>query len=347
MKKFFKGFTLLLSVFLLITFVKDFRPNILAAAYTDLEIEEIQNLNREETVPEKIECLHDAYYSTMTVTPTCDKYGEESFYCDECGELLETKEMPLLEHEFEEMHVDSTCKQEGFKYNRCVNCNERRDVTTLPVLEHDIKTIVVTQRSCTQSGKEQDKCERCGDIIATRNTGKLEHSYEQTAYKAPLPNDNGYSVIVCKHCGDKHTTTLIFEPKSSNSIYMPRANIHASYVVGQCNQYYTDKYDITVSYDFINSTNPVMFGHNTRSLGPMYKVKVGDYIYLTENGVTTTYKVTHSEIGLDINGSTNIKGVDTGVLCIDSSSTKTLRIFTCYNSIRYGSCRWIILAKPI
>ena len=126
--------------------------------------------------------------------------------------------MPLTEHEFEEMQVNSTCKQEGFKYNRCVNCNERKDVITLPVLEHDIKTIVVTQRSCTQSGKEQDKCEKCGDIIATRNTGKLEHSYEQTAYKAPLPNDNGYSVIVCKHCGDKHTTTLIFEPKSSKSI---------------------------------------------------------------------------------------------------------------------------------
>jgi sortase (surface protein transpeptidase) len=140
---------------------------------------------------------------------------------------------------------------------------------------------------------------------------------------------------------------LVFEPKASNSVYMPTAGIHAKFVVGPCNQEYTDRYDITVSYDFINSTNPVMFGHNTRSLGPMYKVKVGDYIYLTENGKTTTYKVTHSEVGVDINYSTNIQGVNTGVLCIGNSSTKTLRIFTCYNSAKYGKCRWIILAQPV
>jgi sortase (surface protein transpeptidase) len=347
-KKVFKGIGLLLSILLLITFVKDFRPNIFAIAYTDLEAEEIASLNQEETTPEeKIECLHEAYYSLMTEMPACDKYGTESFYCDICGELLETKEIPLLEHEFEAMHVDSTCKQEGFEYSRCVNCNEKKDLTTLPVLEHDIKTLTIVQRTCAKGGKEQDKCERCGDIIATRDTEKLEHNYEQTAYKAPLPNEQGYKTVVCKYCNDKQTTTLTFKPKSSNSIYMPRANIHASYVVGPCNQYYTDKYDITVSYDFINATNPVMFGHNTRSLGPMYKVKVGDYIYLTEDGVTTTYKVTHSEIGVDINGSTNIKGVDTGALCIEASSTKTLRIFTCYNSAKYGKCRWMILARPI
>ena len=36
--------------------------------------------------------------------------------------------------------------------------------------------------------------------------------------------------------------------------------------------------------NFINNDNPLFFGHNTRTLGRLYKIKVGDLIYFTING---------------------------------------------------------------
>lgn len=338
--------TAIVSIILFFAILLLYNPGIVIAAYTDLTAEEIEGL-KHEIEPEIKPCEHNILYSLSTKTATCEQNGVESTFCMKCKKLVKEFSVEKTEHQFVSIHIDATCTKNGADYEECKVCGKEQNAEIIPKQGHYFVTSVIIKNTCTEDGKEEDVCERCNYVCAERTTSKFGHNYKTTAYKDPLPNENGYQTIKCDNCGHTQTTTLYFEPKAANSIYMPTADINAKFVVGQCNQYYTDTYDITVDYNFINSTNPVMFGHNYRSLGPIYKVKVGDYIYLTENGTTTTYRVTHSEAGTDVNGGTNIKGVDTGVLCIDSSSTKTLRIFTCYNSIYYGKCRWIILAQPV
>ena len=384
-KEWFAWAGVILSMLLLVTFVTQFKVEILAAAYTDLTPEEIEEIKQNQRNNHPI-CEHEMLYSNIDRESTCNEIGLRTFYCGKCDRPVRYEQVDRQEHTFEKVHIDPTCTKEGMEYEvctkcnmevnqillpmlehevqtmiirestcssiglevtSCINCKTTLNETELPILEHEKKTETIKKSTCNSKGLEQTSCINCKAVLKETELPQLEHNYKQTSYKAPLPNDNGYRIIKCEYCGKEKTETLYFEPKASNSIYMPTADIHAKFVVGQCNQYYTDTYDITVDYNFINSKNPVMFGHNTRSLGPMYKVKVGDYIYLTENGTTTTYKVTHSEAGVDVYNGTNIQGVNTGVLCIDTANTKTLRIFTCYNSITYGKCRWIILAQPV
>lgn len=242
--------------------------------------------------------------------------------------------------------LQATCTNTGLINRICDKCNEVIEEVVIEKEEHKYKTEKI-KATCSKEGKQYDKCKTCGEITNEQVIQKTECEYEFINKAYATPFQDGEKIVRCKNCNWSQSTTVIFEPVSSNSIYIPTANINKELTIGVCNQEYTDKYDITIDYNFINSKNPVIFGHNTRTLGRLNKTKVGDCIYLIENGVATTYKVTHSEPGLDINGGTNVKGINTGKILIDASNKKTIHIFTCYWHPTYGNIRWIVIAEAV
>ena len=54
---------------------------------------------------------------------TCWSAGEESVYCKYCGEWLDTREIPIMEHKQEEewfVQQEPTCTYEGTQVKRCI-----------------------------------------------------------------------------------------------------------------------------------------------------------------------------------------------------------------------------------
>lgn len=169
-----------------------------------------------------------------------------------------------------------------------------------------------------------------------------------------LPSDKKYTFVMRAYI--QRNGDNIYSSKSTaktttlgkiNHISIPSIDLNVEIVLAECNQHNTDLYDICCDMNFINENNPVFFGHSTRSLSQLYRIRVGDLIYFTIDGKTETYKVTVSEKGKLINGGVNIEGVTSHELCISNKEVPTLHFFTCHSTLFNPSGRWIVLAEKI
>ena len=243
--------------------------------------------------------------------------------------------------------INSTCTKNGKNTTICNDCNEKINEEIITKLDHKPITITI-EATCKNNGEIRTICSVCNTILSTKTTAKGCHT-DLILLKEiePTPLADGYRIHKCSYCNEEIVVTLQFWQNGEVNLYIPSVGINCEVNLGECNQTNTDKFDVTCDMNFINNNNPLFFGHNTRTLGRLYKVKVGDLIYFTINGETAIYKVIISEEGDLINGGIDIQGKETGTSCIAPCNKNTLHFFTCYSTIFNYNSRWIVLAEKV
>ena len=98
-----------------------------------------------------------------TKKATCTKEGKKVQKCTVCGEVVNTKTIKALGHEWETITKEPTCTEAGEEYKKCTRCSEIKDKKTLEALGHDWSDWTTTvQPTTTSKGKQERTCKRCG-----------------------------------------------------------------------------------------------------------------------------------------------------------------------------------------
>lgn len=243
--------------------------------------------------------------------------------------------------------INATCTKNGKKTTICNDCGKKTNETATPKLSHKTTTIT-TEATCKNNGEIKTVCSVCNTVLSTKLTAKGCHTNLTLLEEIePTPFEDGRRVHKCGYCKEEITVILKFWQNGDVNLCIPAIGVNCEINLGECNQSNTDKYDVTCDMNFIDNNNPLFFGHSTRTLGKLHKLKVGDLIYFTIDGKTSVYKVTISEEGFLINGGIDIQGKETGTSCIAPCKTNTLHFFTCYSTIFNYNSRWIVLAEKI
>lgn len=227
--------------------------------------------------------------------------------------------------------------------------NKKYTFTVTVSCPHKNMTKVITKQvTCEDYGIEKTICADCKTAFSSRFIDPAGHIYSKWTI---IDNVSTYNDLTTKRycyiCNEEEFGKATYKPVSANSIAIPSINLNAEYTVGEFNQSSVNNNDILCNYTEWGKDDPVILGHSYNSLGDINSIKVGDYIFYTHDGVTDTYKVTHSEFGIEINGNTNIKGIDTGKVCLYKGDVPTLHMFTCAWHPMYGNHRWMVVAEKV
>ena len=123
--------------------------------------EELRYCSRcDETESKSIPMLEHNYTETATV-PTCKDKGYTTYTC-ECGDSYVDDYVDALGHSFGEWeeNVPATCTQKGEELRCCSRCDEIES-KSIPMLEHNY-TETITAPTCEDEGYTTYTCE-CGD----------------------------------------------------------------------------------------------------------------------------------------------------------------------------------------
>lgn len=143
---------------------------------------------------------HDEVYAEWEVTeePTCIVDGVESLICqrvvddDICGEVIDTRPIPMTEHEYEldsDSEVQATCTFGGYELYVCKNCGDYYEEETDP-LGHDEENAeweVTKEATETSEGVESLICPVCQEAIDTRPIPKKEQGGSETPDIPDIP----------------------------------------------------------------------------------------------------------------------------------------------------------------
>ena len=310
------------------------------------ELEQTEN-NSEVQFVQIIDCEHTLTHSKIVKDATCTNEGVVNTICIDCNTVIGEESQAIAPHDFITKQVDPTCTKSGEVYDICTKCDYKVSQKTISKLEHKAKDVVITERSCYSNGEIRTICETCNATIDTQYSVQYNHQWIYVSEVFPTPIKDGSITYRCYHCDTRKTEVEKFKQKGSVNLCIPSQRIDVEVFLGECNQSNTNQYDVSCDMNLINNNNPVFFGHSTRTLGRLYNLKVGDYIYFTIDGKTTAYKVTVSEEGNLACGGTNIQGKQTGELCISNKDKNTLHFFTCYYTPFNMNGRWIVLAEKV
>lgn len=310
---------------------------------TDNTLPDTQNPS--ETTDKK--CEHKDKKTEIIQEASCTAEGIKKMVCKDCNIVIEEITTEKLMHNYSNITKEATCEEIGENYNLCSVCGHKKILQTFPALGHTEKNIIVTERTCTSRGEIQTVCEKCQKVLDTQYSPQYNHQWIYYSEVFATPVKDGSITYQCFHCETEKTETEPFVQNGTINICIPSVRLNKEVIFAECNQTNTDKYDISCDMNYINEKNPLFFGHNTQSLGRLSSLKVGDLIYFTVNGKTTTYKVTISEEGTLIDGGKNIQGNTSGELCISPREKETLHFFTCYNALTNPNSRWIVLAEKV
>lgn len=157
----------------------------------------------------------------VTVLPTCDTAGSMNCYCDLCGDVALTKEVPATgEHTpTEEWFVitEETCSADGVTAQLCTVCNNPVNETAIPadpdkhVFAEEFTVDVPA--TCVSEGLQSRHCLYCDakteeTVVPVDNKA---HSYtdEWIVTQEPTCSQAGYKHKVCTLCDEDSISTLI------------------------------------------------------------------------------------------------------------------------------------------
>ena len=143
----------------------------------------------------------------ITIEATCITNGVEEKYCLRCGEVVETREISALGHDYVEVEkTEATCNKEGYIKKECSRCNDSV-IENQAMLEHN--WLPQTQEStCTKQGNRWEVCSYCGEIRNETILSALGHEYAILVKENATCTENGYITKECKRCGNKITETI-------------------------------------------------------------------------------------------------------------------------------------------
>lgn len=165
-----------------------------------------------QTVEREIPKLEHQFQQTQVV-PTCKAEGYTHLVCELCGKEEKRDVVPALPHSNETTVTEPTCKGEGYTLVVCTVCGERQRTDPVAALGHDYQA-TVTEPTCTAGGYTRHECSRCGDAYRTDSTEKLGHAYDEgQETKEPTLTTMGRVTYSCVRCEDSYTETT---PKWTN-----------------------------------------------------------------------------------------------------------------------------------
>ena len=174
-------------------------------------------------VSSKGACLHTGYGThENTVPATCGEAGRTETICDNCGEVVSTKEIPATgAHTWDNGTVttEPTETTPGVRTFTCAVCGQTRTETIPATGAHDYQFTRNVAPTCTADGYDLYTCSGCGATEKRNSKPALGHKWDSgTVTTEPTETTPGVRTYTCTVCGEVKTETI---PATGGSTVCP------------------------------------------------------------------------------------------------------------------------------
>lgn len=164
-------------------------------------------------VSSKGACLHTGYGThENTVPATCGEAGRTETICDNCGEVVSTKEIPATgAHTWDNGKVttEPTETTPGVRTFTCAVCGQTRTETIPATGAHDYQFTRNVAPTCTADGYDLYTCSGCGATEKRNSKPALGHKWDSgTVTTEPTATTPGVRTYTCTVCGEVKTETI-------------------------------------------------------------------------------------------------------------------------------------------
>ena len=165
------------------------------------------------TVSDKGACTHTDYGTTeRTVPATCGKAGRVDTICDNCGEVISTRELPPTGAHVWGNGVVTTAPTEttpGVRTFTCRGCGDIREEAIPATGAHDYQFTKNVAPTCTDGGYDLYTCSGCGATERRNLTDAAGHKWDGgTVTTAPTETTPGVRTFTCTVCGQTRTEAI-------------------------------------------------------------------------------------------------------------------------------------------
>ena len=165
------------------------------------------------TVSSKGACLHTGYGThENTVPATCGEAGRTETICDNCGEVVSTKEIPATgAHTWDNGTVttEPTETTPGVRTFTCAVCGATRTETIPATGAHDYQFTRNVAPTCTADGYDLYTCSGCGATEKRNSKPALGHKWDNgTVTTEPTETTPGVRTYTCTVCGEVKTEVI-------------------------------------------------------------------------------------------------------------------------------------------
>ncbi len=166
-------------------------------------------------------CDHLTTREEITKEATCTEKGEKNIICSDCGQIVDTVEIPALGHNYAVTGTEDKTTEDGHIYTNytCSRCND-----TYAEPEHQLapdgsatkyvwiegKYTYSKRATCTTGGTETYTCNISGcNKIETNRIPAGSHTVEEwTVTKKPTCTEKGSRTGTCTTCGSTVTESI-------------------------------------------------------------------------------------------------------------------------------------------
>ena len=164
-------------------------------------------------VSSKGACLHTGYGTTENTVPaTCGEAGRTETICDNCGEVVSTKEIPATgAHTWDNGKVttEPTETTPGVRTFTCAVCGQTRTETIPATGAHDYQFTKNVAPTCTADGYDLYTCSGCGATEKRNSKPALGHKWDSgTVTTEPTETTPGVRTYTCTVCGEVKTEVI-------------------------------------------------------------------------------------------------------------------------------------------
>ena len=164
-------------------------------------------------VSSKGACLHTGYGThENTVPATCGEAGRTETICDNCGEVVSTKEIPATgAHTWDNGTVttEPTETTPGVRTFTCAVCGQTRTETIPATGAHDYQFTRNVAPTCTTDGYDLYTCSGCGATEKRNSKPALGHKWDSgTVTTEPTETTPGVRTYTCTVCGEVKTEVI-------------------------------------------------------------------------------------------------------------------------------------------
>ena len=165
------------------------------------------------TVSSKGACLHTGYGTTENTVPaTCGEAGRTETICDNCGDVVSTKEIPATgAHTWYNGTVttEPTETTPGVRTFTCAVCGQTRTETIPATGVHDYQFTRNVAPTCTADGYDLYTCSGCGATEKRNSKPALGHKWDSgTVTTEPTETTPGVRTYTCTVCGEVKTEVI-------------------------------------------------------------------------------------------------------------------------------------------
>ena len=164
-------------------------------------------------VSSKGACLHTGYGThENTVPATCGEAGRTETICDNCGDVVSTKEIPATgAHTWDNGTVttEPTETTPGERTYTCTVCGQTRTETIPATGVHDYQFTKNVAPTCTADGYDLYTCSGCGATEKRNSKPALGHKWDSgTVTTEPTETTPGERTYTCTVCGEVKTEVI-------------------------------------------------------------------------------------------------------------------------------------------